>query len=120
MNCVSETEKRQAAADVRAIILAAGQEAAIMRVMPGEKLYASDEAGFTMVDLIPVEFVPTPADELAQKIDATANVLPIADVLPKDHLTIGRLLYRVQSVREESWFGVMTHKVLSLVKLHGC
>jgi hypothetical protein len=120
MNFVSETEKRQAVDDVRAVILAANQEAVIKRAVAGEKLYASDEATFVVVETIPVESVPTPADDLSQKIDATVNVLPTANVFAKDHLTIGDLSYRVQSVRAESWFGVVTHQVLSLVKLHGC
>ncbi len=119
MSCVSETEQRQAVADVRAIILAAGQQAAIMRAVPGEHLYGTDESEFATIGTIPVECVPTPPDELAQKIDGTANVLPEADVQAKDHLTVGCLPYRVQTVREERWFGVVTHKVVSLVRFHG-
>jgi len=118
MSCVSEAEQRQAIADVRAIILAAGQQAVIMRAVAGERLYGSDEAEFSTVGTIPVECVPTPPEELAQKIDGTANVLPEADVQTKDHLTIGGLPYRVQTVREERWFGVVTHKVVSLVRVH--
>jgi len=116
---VSETEQRQAVADVRAIILAAGQQAAIMRAVPGERLYGTDESEFITIGVIPVECVPTPPEELAQKIDGTANVLPEADVLAKDHLTVGGQPYRVQAVREERWFGVVTHKVISLVRFHG-
>jgi hypothetical protein len=119
MNCVSEVEQRQAVADVRAIILAAGQQAVIMRAVPGERLYGSDDAEYATVGTISVECVPTPPEELAQKIDGTANVLPEADVLAKDHLTVGGLPYRVQAVREERWFGVVTHKVVSLVRFHG-
>ncbi|HEY3415638.1 MAG TPA: hypothetical protein VGM23_02025 [Armatimonadota bacterium] len=119
MNCVSETERRQAVADVRAIILASGQHAVVMRAVPGEPLYGADDAEYATVGTIPVECVPTPPEELAQKIDGTANVLPEADVLGKDQLTIGSVPYRVQSVREERWFGVVTHKVVSLVQLHG-
>lgn len=119
MNCVSEIEQRQAVVDVRAIILAAGQQAVIMREVVGERLYASDESEFTTVGTIPIECVPTPAEELSQKIDGTANVLPEADVLVKDHLTVAGLPYRVQAVREERWFGVVTHKVVSLVRIYG-
>jgi len=116
---VSNAEQRQAVADVRAIILAAGQQAVVMRALPGERLYSSDAAEFATLGTIPVECVPTPAEELAQKIDGTANVLPEADVQAKDHLTIGGLPYRVQAVREERWFGVVTHQVVSLVRVHG-
>ncbi|MHB9023466.1 MAG: hypothetical protein ACYC7E_04745 [Armatimonadota bacterium] len=120
MNCVSETEQRQAVADVRAIILAAGQQAVVSRAVPGERLYGTDDAEYATVGTIPVECVPTPPEELAQKIDGTANVLPEADVLAKDRFTVNDLPYRVQAVREERWFGVVTHKVVSLVQLHGC
>jgi hypothetical protein len=119
MSCVSETEQRQAVADVRAIILAAGQQAVIMRAVAGERIFGSDEADFLTVGTIPVECLPTPPEELAQKIDGIANVLPEADVQAQDHLTIGGLPYRVQSVREKRWFGVVTHKVVSLVQVHG-
>jgi len=119
MSSVSEAEQRQAVADVRTIILAAGQRAMVMREMSGERLYGADDAEYAMIGTIPVECVPTPPEELAQKIDGTANVLADADVQAKDHLTIGGLPYRVQAVREERWFGVVTHKVLSLVRFHG-
>lgn len=119
MSCVSEAEQRQAVADVRAIVLAADQQAAVMRAVPGERLYGSDEAEYATIGTIPVECVPTPPEELAQKIDGTANVLPEADVLAQDHLTISGLPYRVQAVREERWFGVVTHQVVSLVRMHG-
>lgn len=119
MSCLSDVERRQAVADVRALILAAGQQAVIMRAVSGERLYGSDDAEYVTVGTIPVECVPTPPEELAQKIDGTANVLPEADVLAKDHLTVGGLPYRVQAVRDVNWFGVVTHKVLSLVRFHG-
>lgn len=119
MTCVSEAERRQAVADVRDIILAARQQAVVMRAVPGERLYGSDDAEFATIGTIPVECIPTPPEELTQKIDGTANVLPEADVQAKDHVTVGGLPYRVQAVREVSWFGVVTHKVLSLVRVHG-
>jgi len=116
---VSEAEGRQAVDDVQAIILAAGQQAVVMRAVAGERLFGTDEAEYATVGTIPVECVPTPPEELAQKIDGTANVLPEANVLAQDHLTVGGLPYRVQAVREECWFGVVTHKVVSLVRMHG-
>lgn len=119
MTYVSEAEQQQAVADVRAIILAARQQAVVMRAVPGEQLYGADECAFVTIDTIPVECVPTPPEDLAQKIDGTAHVLPEADVQAQDHLIIGGLPYRVQAVREERWFGVVTHKVVSLVRVHG-
>ena len=120
MMLVSEAERAQAVADVRAIILAAGQEALVSRPAPGERLYGADDALYTDVGAIPVECVPTPPEELSQKIDGTAHVLPEADVLAQDRVQMGDVCYRVQAIREERWFGVVTHKVLSLVLLHGC
>lgn len=119
MSCVSEAEQQLAAADVRAIILSAGQQAVVMRAVPGERLFGTDEAEYATVGTIPVECVPTPPEELAQKIDGTANVLPEADVQAQDRLTVDGLPYRVQTVRKERWFGVVTHQVVSLVRVHG-
>lgn len=119
MNCVSEAEQRQAVADVRAIILAAGQQALVSRPAPGERLYGADDAPYVAVGAIPVECVPTPPEELAQKIDGTAHVLPEAEVRVQDRLQLGDVYYRVQAIREERWFGVVTHQVLSLVRMYG-
>jgi len=117
---VSDSERAQAVADVRAIILAAGQDTMVSRLVPGERLYGADEAEYAAVGVLPVECVPTPPEELAQKIDGTAHALPDADVQPQDRLTLDGVTYRVQAIRPERWFGVVTHKVLSLVRLHGC
>lgn len=120
MTLVSESERAQAVADVRAIILAAGQEAQVSRPVAGERLYGTDAAEYVPVGSIPLECVPTPPEELSQKIDGTAHVLPEADVQVQDRLLIDGVIYRIQSIREERWFGVVTHRVVSLVRLHGC
>lgn len=120
MSGTSDAERRQAVADIRTIILDAEQQAVVSRAVPGERLYGADEAEYAVVGTIPVECVPTPAEELTQKIDGTAHALPEADVAAQDRLTLGDTTYRVQAVREERWFGVVTHKVLSLVTIHGC
>lgn len=120
MSGTSEAERRQAVADIRAIILDANQQAVVSRAVDGERLYGTDAADYAVIGTIPVECVPTPAEELPQKIDGTAHALPDADVLAQDRMTLGGTTYRVQAVREERWFGVVTHKVLSLVTLHGC
>jgi len=119
MTLVSDSERAQAVADVRAIILAAGQEVSVSRPVPGERLYGADEAEYAAVGVLPVECVPTPPEELAQKIDGTAHALPEADVQPQDRLVLDGVIYRVQAIREERWFGAVTHQVLSLVRLHG-
>lgn len=120
MALVTDAERAQTIADVRALILAAEQGALLSRAVSGERLYGTDEAEYVSVGELPVECVSTPPEDLAQKIDAKANVLPEADVQTQDRLLIDGVTYRVQAIREERWFGVITHKVLSLVRLHGC
>jgi len=120
MTLVTDSERAQAVTDVRDIILAAGQQAQVSRPVAGERLFGADEGEYAPVGPIALELVPTPPEELAQKIDGTAHALPEADVVEQDRLTLDDAVYRVQAVREERWFGVVTHKVLSLVKLHGC
>ena len=118
MTLVTDSERAQAVADVRAIILAAGQDAHVSRPATGERLYGTDEADYAPVGVIPVECVPTPPEELSQKIDGTAHALPDADIRVQDRLTIDGVSYRVQAIHPERWFGVVTHQVLSLVRLH--
>ena len=122
MTLVTDSERAQAVADVRAIILAAGQDAhvspsgsrgngSMARMRPSMR-----RSGVT----IPVECVPTPPEELSQKIDGTAHALPDADIRVQDRLAMDGVSYRVQAIRPERWFGVVTHQVLSLVRVHGC
>ena len=120
MTLVSEHERAQAVADVRAIILAAGQEAQVSRPVAGERLFGTDAAEYAPVGIMPLECVPTPPEELSQKIDGTAHVLPDADVQVQDRLSMAGVTYRVQAIRPERWFGVVTHQVVSLVRMHGC
>jgi hypothetical protein len=86
MTVVTDSERTQAVADVRAIILAAGQEAQVSRPVAGERLYGTDAAEYAPVGTIPLECVPTPPEELSQKIDGTAHLLPETDVQPQDRL----------------------------------
>jgi hypothetical protein len=112
-------EKAQAAADVRALILASGQTGRLLRSQPGERLFGSDEAAFGEVGQIPLELVRTPPEDIARSIDATASVLPEADVRAEDRIELGGTVYRIQTVEEQRLFGVLTHKALKLVLLHG-
>jgi hypothetical protein len=116
---LTATEGAEAAADVRELILAAGQEAVVLRRVSGEGLYGADDADFTEIGVVPIEIVTTPAEDLAKSIDATASVLPEADVRLEDRVRVGPLEYRVQTVVEERLFGVTTHLALELVRLHG-
>jgi len=116
---LSDPEKIRAADDVKELILASGQEAMLLRAVPGERLYGSDDAAFEEVGTFPLEFVETPPEDLNNKIDAVACVLPVQDVRPEDRVRTGADAFRVQTVEEERLFGVITHKVLKLVRLHG-
>jgi len=88
-------------------------------VVPGERLYGTDDAEYAEASLIPLELNETPPEELSGKIDALACVLPDTDVQGEDRLATGRETYRIQSVEEEHFFGTITHKKLQLVKLNG-
>ena len=119
MRLLNDREKALAASEIQALILASGQEADLLRSEPGERLYGSDDASYTKVGSFPLEFVETPPEELRDRIDATACVLPDLDVRTEDHVLHDGFTFRVQTVEEERLFGVVTHKVLKLVRLHG-
>lgn len=119
MALLSPNEQAEAGADVRELILASAQTAILLRATTGEQLYGTDDAPCTPVgEPFPLEFIPTPAEDLAQKIDATACVLPEADVCLEDRIQVGAEIYRVQTVKEERLFGTVTHKVIRLVRHH--
>ncbi len=119
MSLLTNGEKELAAGDVRDLILASGQEADLLRSEPGERLYGSDDASYAKVETFPLEFVETPPEELRDKIDAVACVLPDLDARPEDRVQENGVTFRVQTVEAERLFGVVTHKVLKLVRLHG-
>lgn len=119
MNLLSDHEKGLVAEDVKALILSSGQVATLLRAVPDERLYGSDDLSFAEVGSFPLEFIETPAEDLAQKIDATAGVLPDQDIRAEDRLEVGADKFRVQAVQEERCFGVVTHQVIKLVRLHG-
>ena len=119
MSLLNDREKALAATDVRELILASGQEADLFRSEPGERLYGSDDASYTKVGSFALELVETPPEDLRDKIDALACVLPELEVRPEDRVLHSDVTFRVQTVEEERLFGVVTHKVLKLVRLHG-
>ena len=119
MNLLTDGEKALAAGDVRNLILASDQEADLLRSEPGERLYGSDDASYVKVESFRLEFVQIPPEDLGHKIDAVACVLPEVDIQPEDRVQENELTFRVQTVEEERLFGVLTHKVLKLVRLHG-
>ncbi|MHB9037895.1 MAG: hypothetical protein ACYC64_14655 [Armatimonadota bacterium] len=116
---MSDSEKAAAAGDVRELIESCGQEAVLLRKQSGEQLYGSDDESFVDVCAFKLEFVRTPPEDIANKIDATASVLPELDVRSEDRVSVGSDSFRVQTVVDELLFGVVTHKTLKLVRLHG-
>lgn len=116
---LTEPEKEQAVRDVRDLIISSGITASVLRVVSGENLYGSDDQEYAQIAVIPVEIVHTPPEDLAGKIDATVSVLPKSDVLPEDRLLIETVTYRIQTLEEEHFFGVITHRSIKLVKIHG-
>lgn len=116
---LSEYDKICAAREVRELILASGQVAVQQRMVEGERLYGSDVAVYSDLGEIALEFIETTPADLESEIDAAACVLPETDIRTEDHLQISGESFRVQTVREERFFGVVTHQTLKLVKLHG-
>lgn len=112
-------EKTQAASVVQRLIRASDQTGRLLRAQAGERLFGTDEAPFAEICILPLELMSTPPADLAGKIDATASVLPDADIRAEDRLEAGGQMYRVQTVTPESLFGVVTHQRLELVLLHG-
>ena len=119
MNLLTDGEKALAAGDVRDLILASDQQVDLLRSEPGERLYGSDDASYAEVGSFRLEFVQIPPEDLNQKIDAVACVLPEVDIRPEDHVRGNEVTFRVQTVEVQRLFGVLTHKVLKLVRLHG-
>jgi hypothetical protein len=120
VSLLTEAERTEAARQVRALILAAGQQATLVRaVAGGEGLYGTDDETFEEVGDFALELLPTPPEDLARSIDATAAVLPDFDVRPEDRVRCEAGEFRVQTVRDERLFGVVTHRVLELVRIHG-
>ena len=119
MALLSTNDQAEAGANVRELILASGQTAVLLRAAEGERLYGTDDMPYAPVgDPFSLEFIPTPPEDLAQKIDATACVLAGSEVCAEDRLQVGAEVYRVQTVKEERLFGAVTHKAVKLVRHH--
>ena len=128
MGILTQAEKAAVLADVREMILAAGQKG--RRLVPpasGEKLYGSDEPDYTDAGEFAYEFVPTPQETLkAMGADAVISVLPEQEIEAGDRVTsegggaahLGVTLFKVLTVVEERLFGLVTHKTIQLVKHH--
>ncbi|CAM2066722.1 hypothetical protein SCOR_15185 [Sulfidibacter corallicola] len=116
MTVLTEVEKASVARDVRDLIEGSGQRATLLRVT-GAKLYGSDDQATEPIGEIPIELVETPSVNLSDNVDATGHVLPEADVRPTDRIRLAGATYRVQTVKPQNLFGVITHQVVTLIHL---
>jgi hypothetical protein len=116
---LTDQERAEAVADVARLIISSDQTARILRMVSGEQLYGADDAEYAQVSVIPLELNEIPTLELSGVINALASVLPDADIRNEDRLATDRETYRIQSVEEKHFFGIVTHKNLQLVKLNG-
>lgn len=116
---LSEAEKREAALVVRELIVSSGQTGVLLRRQDGESLYGRDEGVFTEVCTFPLELTGTPPVGIADRIDAKASVLPDVGIRVTDRVKIEATEYRVQTVVDQSLFGIVTHRTLELVEMHG-
>lgn len=119
MTILTDSEKSTAASEVHDLIMASGQTATLLRKQVGENLYGSDEGEFAEACVFPLELSETPPVDIAKRADAAASVLPELDVRVEDRVRLEGRDFRVQTVSPQSLFGVLTHKVLELVRLHG-
>lgn len=119
MPLLSNREQVEVVAEIRRLILGSGQTARLLRLDPGENLFGHDEEKFVEVGTIAIELNSTPPDDLPGGIDALASVLPEATVEAAQRLKVGEETFRIQNVVEEHLFGVITHKTLRLVRIHG-
>jgi len=116
---LTRQEREQSAADVRQLITESEVRAAVFRVISGENLYGTDDKEYNSIGSIPVEISETPPGKLSENIDATVSVLPDADVNTEDRLQIENITYRIQTIENKRFFGIITHKYIKLVKIHG-
>jgi hypothetical protein len=119
MIMITDSEKVAAASQVRELITSSGQTAVLLRKQAGESLYGSGEGEFVEVCQFLLEMSCTPPVDLAKQADALASVLPELDVRVEDRVRLAGCDYRVQTIAPQSLFGVLTHKVVELVRLYG-
>ena len=60
---LNDRERAEAVADVARLILSSGQTARVLRVVPGERLYGTDDAEYAEVSVIPLELTKQPPAE---------------------------------------------------------
>lgn len=118
MTLMTATELSEAKTNVRELIIGSGMSAKVLRPRHEERLYSSDEGTFEDAGIIAIELNDEPKEALSGKIDATASVLPDADILAEDHIEIDERRFRVQTVDPAYFFGTITHLTLKLVQIY--
>lgn len=119
MGLISDSEMTMAASDVRELITSSDQTATLLRRQDDENLYGSDDGEFVEVCVFPLELTWSPSKYITNNADGLACVLPELDVRAEDRVRIDGCDFRVQTVVSQPLFGVITHTVIELVKLHG-
>lgn len=114
---LSQRELKDVLENVYQIILSSGITAKVLRAS-ADDLYGPEETAHAEIAIIPIDMTETPPEDISRNIDATVSVLPSEDVKENDHLVIGDHTYRAQSVENAYFFGIITHKIIKLVKLH--
>ena len=116
---LNRQEQMEAVKATRELILAGGSEAKWLRPDSGQHIYGRDECPLVEIETLIVELNEKPRTELNQKIDATGSLLPDVAIQTEDVLEIGQHRFRVQGIKEERLFGVITHLQVDLVLIHG-
>jgi hypothetical protein len=84
-----------------------------------EKIYGTDDAPFVLDCEFPFEFVETPPQILTtQKTDAAISVLPDQEINEGDRVEFEGVMYKVVTVEALNVFGVISHKVVTVVRLY--
>ncbi len=82
-------------------------------------IYGSDDAPFVFDAEFQFEFVETPNETLtAQKCDAVISILPGQDINESDRVEFGSVMYKVVTVQIMNVFGVVSHKVVQVVRIY--
>ena len=116
---LNRQEQMDAVRDVRELIMAGGSTAKWLRPASGPRLYARDECPFTELGELIVELNEKPRTELNQKLDAIGSILPDVAIREEDVLEIGQRRFRIQAIKEERLFEIVTHLRVDLVRVHG-
>jgi len=84
-----------------------------------EKIYGTDDAPFILDCEFPFEFVTTPIQILtSERADAAISVLPDQEINEGDRVEFEGVMYKVVTVEALNVFGVISHKVITVVRLY--